>query len=1025
MNPSSPSPASPQSKQAVAASPVLQASPRALGSPGSPRAYATGTASSRPGIARTPTFGSLRKNSFRVSDTADYRALAGLRQTSSGGLMPQPEEDAVSETMSLLSSSATATDWTAPGLGPQTNNWAESGESGPRPPWRRQRSQIWADYAHKTVQFLNSVEAQQIAKCSLAYFLASLVVYTPLRNCYGVGENKHMAATVAVYFHPARTVGSMLESMFFVCLSLAYSGFMAFSSMLVSRLFSQLDLRVVGYAIDLFVFCAFGLGTIAYVKQRVNKPTFNTACTVAAIFLITILVKEGSVQAGVIQFSRVLLTFKLVCTGVLISAVVCMLFWPQSAVVAVKKQLNKSMDLNSELLILLTEKFMNLQSLDTSEYSALKAKCTDCFKSLHKQMADARYELYVQGKETELEILEELAQSSYTMLQLLNGLGSSVFTQWSLIESDYEQPVNVNDIYALDYSGMAATDQTTPSIALLREFIKTLGPPMQDYYNTIKLILAEIPFEDINLTVSLQPRYMTSVVAATEKYSIAREKALEELYQSDIFTRERDFQSVANEEGAAASCGNFSYLLEEFGNELIQFMRIVDRYDSVTVLAPRSYRWLKFWQRPRQRKEEIKEFHKFQTPASHQAGWSLKLWRSLHAFRRPAVQFGIKVGLGAAIFAIPAFTDQLRPIFGRWRGEWGLVTYVIIMNKSVGGTANALGIRIMGTFLGALLGYVVWIIVGDNNVVLPIVGWLISVPCFWIILHWPSRNMFGRFILLTLNLTLMYTYSLSIADQDDGDEDDDETQLIVRDIAFHRFVSVCIGVLWALLVTTMILPNSARSKLKRGLSLVWLQMGLVWKSDVLETQPRKIGNEMRISGIPGEKAMAITMLELQDFLANAPNEVRLKGPFPAYEYTELLQATQKILDAFQDISVLVAKDPKASSEELTMIDRTASERRELCNRIFLNFYMLSSAMRLGFPVPDKMPSTEHAIDRMLVKLNEYRVNLLAEGKAGDDEDFVLFYSYILVTITITEQLAVMALHIQSLFGVIEDDMFVV
>lgn len=962
-------------------------SPGVLSSPGTPR---------RPTIARKVTYGSLRKKSFIVSDTGDLRSILrdgnALRDVTNEDAI---SEDAISETTSLLNRSRL-------------------------PP--RQRGVDWS----KLVKFIQSNESQQVIKCSFAYLFASLLVYTPLRNLYGVSENKHMAATVAVYFHPARTMGSMLESILFVFISLAYSGFMAISSMFVSRAFSAADLRIVGYAIDLFIFCAFGLGTIAYMKQHVNKPAFNTACSVAAIFLITTLVKEGSVQAGVIQFDRLALTFNLVCSGVFISAAVCILFWPASAVMAVKKQLNESMDLNSELLILLTEKFIHLESVHTSKYDSLKKDSETCFKSLHKHLYDARYELLVQGKEIELSILEELAQSSYRLLLHLNGLGSSALTQWSLIQSDYEKP-DEDLFFDHFYGSFAATAQTTPCIEILREFIKTLGPPMQEYYNTIKLILAEIPFEDIHYTVSLKPSYLTAVVAATEQYGNAREKALEELYRRETFKRDRDFQSAANEEGVAASCGNFSYLLEEFGNELIQFMRIAERYDSVTMLPPqRSYGWLRFWKRtPNPKLEDgIQQFRQFRTKST-KATWTLKLWRSLHAFRRPAVQFGIKVGLGAAVFAIPAFNDKLRPLFGRWRGEWGLITYVIIMNKSVGGTANLLGIRILGTFLGALLGYIIWSLVDDNVVILPLLGWTVSLPCFWIILHWRSRNMFGRFILLTLNLTLMYTFSLSKADQDDDDEDDDETQLIVMDIAFHRFISVCGGVVWALLITTLVLPNSARSKLKRGLSILWLQMGLVWKSDVLESLPRKTSStEVSIRGIQGEHVMAMAMLELRDFLANAPNELRLKGPFPVPEYTALLQATQKILDAFQDISVLVSKDVKASSEELTIIEYTKSERLELCNRIFLSFYLLSSAMQLGFPVPEKMPSTEHAIDRMLTKLNEYRVSTLGKDREyGYEEDFVLFYSYILVTINITEQLAAMTLHIQNLFGVIEDDMF--
>ena len=975
-----------------------------------------------PLLGRKQTFLSLRRNSLRVSDTGQ-----GFKQALADSLLDDISDHDSSETSLLLH---------------------------PRDSRESEQSRSLLSRFHESMSgfasFLASSEMRDVFKCALAYFIASLLVYSPLRELYGVSENKHMAATVAVYFHPARTAGSMIESILFVFLSLAYSGFMAIMSMFVSRAFSAWNHKFLGYAIDLFVFCAFGLGTIAFMKQRVNKPTFNTACSVASIFLITTLVKEGSVQAGVIQFYRVALTFKLVSSGVFIAAFICLFLWPQSAVAQVKQALNKSMDLNSEILMLLTENFIKMENVYTTQYTKLKADSNACFKNLHKYLSDAKYELYCQGKETELEILRELTHSSYKLLLHLNGLGSSAFTQWSLIRSDMKssQDTNYNESITSNTSygsfDQHNTNASNVSIGLFRQFTETLGPCMQEYYKTINTILDGMPFENApNYSVSLKPHYLPSTIRATETYSEAREQALADLYHKET-QGVHEFESSADEEGAAASCGNFSYLLEEFGNELISFMNILERYESVTTEEhpTYSYEWLKFWKKPICSNQEssadiLRTISKsFQVKDSKNSNptWSLKLWRSLHAFRRLDVQFGIKVGVGAAIFAIPAFTDRFRPLFGMWRGEWGLITYVIIMNKSVGGTAKLLSVRILGTFLGAFIGFLIWTLFPQDPIILPLCGLLISLPCFWIILHWKDRNMFGRFILLTLNLTLLYTYSLSIADQDDDDEDDDETQLIVMDIAFHRFVSVCMGVVWALLITLLVLPNSARSKLKRGLSILWLQMGMVWKNDVLETLPRKGTSEFKIAGIQGETLMQMTMIELKEFLTNAPNEIRLKGPFPANEYDALLNATQRILDAFQDISVLVAKDVKASSQELEIIRYTQSERRELCSRIFLNFYLLSSAMRLGFPLPDKMPSTEHATDRMLVKLNEYRLSTLAKIPEGGDssannndygyeEDFVLFYSYILVTINITEQLAVMALHIQNLFGVIEDDTF--
>lgn len=975
-----------------------------------------------------PTFPSLRRGSFRISDTAGYDAIVSEPLTGSAVFESSEDETSASDSSS-----------------------AHSQEKEP-PTWYRQ-----------TLDLLFSEKMKYVYKCSLAYLLTSMVVYSPLRHMYGKSENKHMAPTVAVYFHPARTMGSMGESIVFVFASLFYSSFMASTSMLVSNWFMSRDMKTIGYSVDLIVFCAFGLGSIAFMKQRVNKPTFDTACNVAAIFLITTLVKEGNVQTGTISFSRILSVFSIVSAGIFMSAFVCFVLWPERAVSKVRKAINKSMQINSELLVLLTDNFIDCENLHGTRYIKLKEEFNACFKQLHQHLSDAKYELYFLGKERELEILKNLANSSYKMSLHLNGLGSSAFTQWSIIEDEAKSSkknhinhdaahaalkkhvsiaslpslASISTREALHRFGSSTSihgsvQNTQASTALFQGFISSLGPPMKHYIHTIKTILDIIPVEKEYGTD--KPRYLNETIKATDAYSAAREKALAKLYRQNNFQKERDFQSAASEEGAAACCGNFSYLLEQFGDELILFQQILAAYDKISRCSPRSFRWLRFWEKQSplnhpqtESLAKLLDTSRRNTWKSYQKlTWLQKLWQSLYFLRRPDVQFGYKVGIGAMVFAMPAFSERFRPVFTRWRGEWGIIIYTIIMNKSVGGTTEFVNIRILGTFLGAVVAYLTWLVFPENPYVQPVCAWLVSMPCFWIILHWKGQNMFGRYILLTFNISLLYTYSVWVMYKSHGDEGNEEP--IAFDIAYHRFVSVCAGVIWALVITLFVLPNSARSRLKRGLSLLWLQMGLVWKGDLLA----KAENERRVAGVQGENLMQLAMIELNALLVHAPSEMRLRGPFPTKEYTALLKSTQNILDAFQDISVLVAKDPKASSQVQSIMEYTSGERGELCSRIFLYFYLLSSSTRLRFPLPEKMPSTDHAIERMLAKLNEYRLSKLAESGAEDEnedygyeEDFVLFYSYILVTINITEELATMALHIQGLFGVIEDDMLIV
>jgi hypothetical protein len=54
--------------------------------------------------------------------------------------------------------------------------------------------------------------------------------------------------------------------------------------------------------------------------------------------------------------------------------------------------------------------------------------------------------------------------------------------------------------------------------------------------------------------------------------------------------------------------------------------------------------------------------------------------------------------------------------------------------------------------------------------------------------------------------------------------------------------------------------------------------------------------------------------------------------------------------------------------------------------------VLGSSMKLGFPLPASLPSTDRARDRLLAKLFEYRKQI--RGTEGEvDEDFALIYAY--------------------------------
>ena len=109
--------------------------------------------------------------------------------------------------------------------------------------------------AQQAWTFANSKTGRGVFKCSVAYFLGSLATFVPMISAIlGRQGGKHTVATITVYFHPARSKGSMVEAMICATCAFLYAVFICFSSMGISIFFGRtLDAIVVGHVIVLIV----------------------------------------------------------------------------------------------------------------------------------------------------------------------------------------------------------------------------------------------------------------------------------------------------------------------------------------------------------------------------------------------------------------------------------------------------------------------------------------------------------------------------------------------------------------------------------------------------------------------------------------------------------------------------------------------------------------------------------------------------------------------------------------------------
>ncbi|KAF8459390.1 Fusaric acid resistance protein-like-domain-containing protein [Terfezia claveryi] len=948
-----------------------------------------------------------------------------------------------------------------------------------------------------------------ITKCTIAYFLGSLATFVdPIAAMLGKSDGKHMVSYLFrrvrhTYIQTARTQGSMFQAIMYAFVVLFYSTFISLP---------------IGHAVILIVFCGGGLGFIGWVKQAMASPTVGTSCSLAAISCITILTREGSIQAGKFSWSKIEQVTTILFMAITACTAVALILWPSSAVDELRNSMVKSTDSFSTLLSIITKSFLT-GSEDMLLHSTYLEACKDhrlVFTSMSKQLIEAKYEHYVKGTEKQYRLESKLVDCMQKLAQHIGGLQSASKSQMKLLReqpnvfnpyhpiptpfsgagsgpSTIFTPPNFHPLpmFASNTTSMPSTEpanidfmtarfheQPETPVGIFEEFIFHLGPPMKSLVYTLQIMLDNLPSSrGADLTIAVNPRFRESLVKATDLYYEARVEALNNLYKnlrSITVSNDQKQEWAADVEEVAGCCGYFSYCLHAFSQEMAVFLDILQQMEHYQNHKTRSWDWLKVWRRfgiaggkfARRDSEGTILVYNFgdlvrlsddiiSADAIPQAKlpdmlkpltytktlpnmvqdqpvpFSYRVWKALKVFRRDDVKFGIKVGGGAAIYALPAFLESTRPIFSDWRGEWGLVSYmIVVMSMTIGQTNSSGFIRVLGTIIGAALAVLAWILFPKDPYALSLFGCVIAMPCFHIILNW-KQNTFGRFIILTYNLSCLYAYSLSMK-VDDDDDDEGGTKPMITKIAFHRFVSVVAGVAWGIFINRYIWPISARSKLRKGFSVLWFRMALIWKRDpLLSTMPLPYNTNSASSSshdpkkymsITEERALQRALLRLSSLTKQAPSEYRLKGPFPTSAYTKLITANQNILDACHGMSTFIASDPLASDREKDILEFTTNERADCCARISHLFYILASSIRLGFPLPDTLPRLEGARDRLLARLWEYRREKVRGEEGRWEEEFQGVYAYVLVLGRIAEGLSECVAVLNGLYGVLDEEM---
>lgn len=285
---------------------------------------------------------------------------------------------------------------------------------------------------------MKTKEAKGILKCSLAYLLGSMATFLPpIANFLGHQDGKHMVATITVYFHPARSAGSMEEAAMLGVAAFCYATFISVSSMAVAVFCeSKLNMIELGYALVLIVFCGGGLGFIGWFKQRNSAPLVNVACSLASLAIITVLTKENAIQIGVFEDDKIVQVMKMVLMGIAATSFISLLAWPISGRADLRESMIRGTDSFGEMLTVITRAFLSGSEAELRSHgfsnSLKQFRSTSAL--LTQQLKEAKLEHYVLGTENEYKLEARLVNCMQRLAQSIGGLRSAAATQFSLLK---------------------------------------------------------------------------------------------------------------------------------------------------------------------------------------------------------------------------------------------------------------------------------------------------------------------------------------------------------------------------------------------------------------------------------------------------------------------------------------------------------------------------------------------------------------------------------------------------------------
>lgn len=435
-----------------------------------------------------------------------------------------------------------------------------------------------------------------------------------------------MVATMTVYFHPARSAGSMIEAVMIAIVAVLYAELISLLSMATSVLVGAVwGLVTLAHVLVVIVFVGGGFGFIGWVKQKMGNPLVNVASTLASLAIISVVTKENAVVDNVFSNQKIVQVLKMLVMGITSTAAVNLLLWRVSARGLLRGSMGKVSTSLGDMLSMISRGFLDGSESDLAlaEYVAASSAYSALHPQMMKNLREAKFEHYFVGHEAVYAAQRSIVKSMETLAQSIGGLRSASSPLIRLLEetklsgtgSPSAQPEGPEShLYTLptvtspieidskENEGMSWSRRLRREphhcspVEFFQIFVTSIRDPTEALGDALCRALREPHFVQRTADETTNNDHFSHGLSdALSSFNVARSKALQELYEHPTLKDASSPNLQAELEQIAAACGHFTFSLQSLSEEVTKYLDLIDDLKYAEQHGKRSWRWLWWW----------------------------------------------------------------------------------------------------------------------------------------------------------------------------------------------------------------------------------------------------------------------------------------------------------------------------------------------------------------------------------------------------------------------------------------------